>query len=534
LARSRIAWTSSAACVLGALAAAAPYTAPDTAGRRLRGEASAIGRRVREPGRTHNSGVGRLDERAFRERASEVARELSGDLRDPTLTARDKDDALAGLREIGPLAAVVAPVLVAVLHDHDRDESPNARVAFFCAVTRAMETVAPRDPAVIEALAGALDREPAGGGTCHRCACALEALIASGPAAKEIAGPALARLARGPSRVEHNRLEQAIEAVGAGSAMMPTLLARATRPGVSIDDRAASLRALAKSFGQLSPDDQEAVRVNVEPYLFDRYVEIRVASAELLGLTGPRALSSLMRALDDPRYEPRAAAARALARLGPAAAPARSALIAGLDPFLGTGEAAAEALVAMGPVAHPDVDAAARSAPRHLRPLVEATASAVASGDMAPVRAALARAYTRLQPSGYADVEVLQPGPGKAYAANAFRIRARIRGGVYTPGGPPAPAVDETLIVDGAPNALFAALNGRHEGDRLRVRLSPETVPDPYFRFPTPRPASVAQFPVGSGADFEVEIQEVCEPVIWTIFKGGGIVGPIRFESHCR
>jgi len=102
------------------------------------------------------------------------------------------------------------------------------------------------------------------------------------------------------------------------------------------------------------------------------------------------------------------------------------------------------------------------------------------------------------------------------------------------PGAPPPPAVDYTLTVDDAPNALFSALVGRRAGDRVRVRLSPETIPDPYSRFPTPRPSSVAQFPVGSGAEFEVDVLRVCEPVIWTLFKGGGILGPMRFETHCR
>ena len=66
------------------------------------------------------------------------------------------------------------------------------------------------------------------------------------------------------------------------------------------------------------------------------------------------------------------------------------------------------------------------------------------------------------------------------------------------------------------------------------MRLSPETYPDPYSRFPTPRPSQVSQFPLGVGADFEVEILRVCEPVVWRIFEGGGIFGPIEFESHCR
>jgi hypothetical protein len=515
--------------------AAAPHAAPDTAGRRLRGEAHAIASRLREPRRKHNSAVGRLDERAFRERAAAVAQELAGDLRDPTLAPRDKYDALEGLQRIGPLAAGVAPVLVAELHTHDLAEDRNARVAYFCGVTRALGRVAPRDPAVIRALADALDREPRGGGTCHRCACALEALAAAGPAAREIAGASLERFARQPSRVRHGRLEQAIEATGGAPGMVPGLLARAGSQGVSIDDRAASLRALAKSHDQLGPAEKDAVRVAAETFLSDRHVQVRVAAAELLGLAGPSALDPLLRGLDDPRYEPRAAAARALARLGPEAAPARGRLVAALDPFLGTGEAAAEALVAMGAIAQPDVDAAARVAPRHLRPLVEATTRAVGTRAMAPVREALSTAYAHPRGGeGYADVEVLESGQGKAYAPRGFRVKARIRGGVYTPGGPPPPAVDFTLTVDDAPNALFAALAGRREGDRLRLRLSPETIPDPYASFPTPRPSSVAQFPVGSGADFEVDILRVCEPVIWTLFRGGGIVGPIRFESHCR
>jgi hypothetical protein len=230
----------------------------------------------------------------------------------------------------------------------------------------------------------------------------------------------------------------------------------------------------------------------------------------------------------------RAAVAGALARLGPAAAPVRGRLIAALDPFLGTGEQAAEALVAMGPVVVADVEAAARSAPRHTRPLVEATARAVRAGSMLPVREALSRSYARAGEKGYADVEVLAPGDGKAYAPPELRIKARIRGGPYTPAGPPPPTVDYTLTATHAPNALFAALAGRREGDRLRVRLSPETYPDPYAGFPTPRPRAIPEFPVGSGAEFEVEIVRVCEPVVWTLFKGGGIVNPIAFETHCR
>ena len=503
--------------------------APDTAGRRLLGEAYAIGKRAREPNVEQNSGVGRLDERAFRERAAAVARELAGDLRNPALHPNHKNDALNGLKQIGPLAAGVAPTLVAVLHDHDADASPYIRVAFFCEVTRAMATVAPRDPGVMRALADALQREPADGSTCHRCACALEALAAAGPATKEIAGPILQRFAQDASRVPDRRLEQAIDAIGGAASMVSTLLARAGNREVLIDDRAASLRTLAKSHDQLSPAEKDAVRVAAEGFLFDEYADIRIAAAELLGHSGPPALDSLTRGLDDPQARVRAAAARSLARLGPAAAPVRGRLIAALDPFQGTGVTAAEALVAMGTVALADVEAAARSAPRHVRPLVEATARAIRSSSMAPVQAALSTAYQRVG-DGYVDIEVLEPGQGKQYQAEGYRIKARIRGGPYAPGGSPSPAVDYTLTADMAPNSLVRALVGRREGARLRVRLSPETIPDPYSGFPTPRP----EFPVGTGADFDVEIKRVCEPVIWTLFRGGGIFNPLTVETHCR
>ena len=108
----------------------AQHAAPDTAGRRLLGEAHAIGARAREPNREHNSGVGRLDERAFRARAAAVAEEIAGDLRNPALHPAHKNDALRGLQQIGPLAAGVAPTLVAALDDHVAAPDRFTRVAF--------------------------------------------------------------------------------------------------------------------------------------------------------------------------------------------------------------------------------------------------------------------------------------------------------------------------------------------------------------------------------------------------------------------
>ena len=146
-----------------------------------------------------------------------------------------------------------------------------------------------------------------------------------------------------------------------------------------------SLRTLGKSFADMSPHDQAEVRVTATQLLDDPYPQVREAAAEALGPAGPASLDALAHGLDDARYEVRAAAARSLAQLGPAAAPARLKLIAALDPFLGTGEAAAEALFAIGPAAQPDVEARARTAPRPLRPLAEATARAIQAGSLAPV-----------------------------------------------------------------------------------------------------------------------------------------------------
>jgi hypothetical protein len=258
-----------------------------------------------------------------------------------------------------------------------------------------------------------------------------------------------------------------------------------------------------------------------------------VAAAEALGPAGPAALDALAHGLDDARYEVRAAAARSLAKLGPAAAPARGKLVAALDPFLGTGEAAAEALVAIGPPAQAGVEARARTAPRALRPLAEATARAIQAGSLAPVRESLRDRYAHGPGGfGYVDVEVLRSGGGQPYARSGYRIKVRFRGGPYSASMPVAPVVDGTLTVDNAPNAFFSALDGRRAGDRVRVLLSPETIPDPHAAMAVV--GNPPRLPVATGAAFDVEVLRVCEPVIWTVFRGSGIWSPVRFEVYCR
>jgi HEAT repeats len=510
-----------------------PAAGGETNGTRLRRTASAIAYRAANPNKAWDSEIGRLDERALRARAAEVAREIASDLTDPALGPAQMNPAFEDLKQMGPLAAGITDVLVAHLHDQDKG-SEYWRTAYFCEVTRTMAKVAPRDPAVIRALANALAQSK-GSADGHRNGCALEALKVAGPAAAPIAGPILKELARTHVQTTYpHQLSEAIEAMGVGGSMAAGLVGRATDDQIGIDDRAAALRTLGKSYRDMSPNDQAEVRAAAAKLLDDPYPPVRVAAAEALGPAGPAALDALVHGLDDARYDVRAAILRSLARLGPAAAPAREKLVAALDPFLGTGEAAAEALVAIGPAALASVEARARTAPRALRPLAEATARAIQAGDMAPVRQALQAAYGHGPGvTGYVDVEVLAAGEGQAYEPNGRRIKARFRGGPYSPSGPVAPLVEGTLTVDNAPNAFFGALSGRRAGDRVRVLLSPEAIPDPYAAIQTVgRPPT--RLPVAVGGAFDVEVLRVCEPVIWTVLQGGGIIGPVRFEAYCR
>jgi hypothetical protein len=67
----------------------------------------------------------------------------------------------------------------------------------------------------------------------------------------------------------------------------------------------------------------------------------------------------------------------------------------------------------------------------------------------------------------------------------------------------------------------------------VRVLLSPEAIPDPYTAVQTVgRPPT--RLPVAVGGFFDVEVLRVCEPVIWTLIEGGGIIGPVRFVAYCH
>jgi len=493
----------------------------------------AIAYRVRHPERRDRI-TGHLSDEEMRAKAAEIAKDLAADLKRSTLNVHAQSNTIDLLAELGELAAGVTPTLVEVLHANDDAAGPG--IAYFCSVTKAMSAIAPRDPRVVRALTDTLEQDRSVGSVCHTCGCALEALAVAGPAAAPVAGPVLEKLSRRRLLTTYSdQLGKAIEALGAGSGMIPSLLARAADAQILPEDRAASLRALAKSFGQLTPEEKAAFTSAAASLLAHEDVAMRVAAAEVLGVAGARAVNGLERALQDPHYTVRASAARSLARLGPEATPLIGPLVAALDPFLGTGEAAAEALVAIGPSALPEGERRARSAPPQVRPLAEATVRAVQARDMAPVRDALARRYGHGPGNvGYTYLEMLGEGSGEPYA-DEHRIHVRVHGGPYDPAGQGPRTINDKLKAVSPPNAFFAALVGRRAGDRLKLILSPETAQSPYLSTERWIDHEVQHLlPMGAGAAFEVEVTRVCAPVIWTVFRGNGFFSPLQIELYCR
>ena len=466
-----------------------------------------------------------------------IVRELAKDLERPDLGPHDRSATLEELGKLGGLASAATPTMIAVLHALDDDASYG--IPYFCAATKALAQVAPKDPRVIRALADALEADGAKAGICHRCGCALDALREAGPAAEPIAGPVLERMARrfGAITTYQDQLGRAIEAIGGGRRMAATLIRRAADPRVLPDDRASTLRAVAKTYGQLSAADQEDLARTTAALLGNEYAPLRVAAAEALGWIDPPALEALTRALGDPHYQVRAAAARSAARRGPAALPLRGLLLDALDPLLGTAEAAAEALVAIGPGVLAELEARAVSAPAHLQPLFAATADAVRRGDAQRVREVLRRAFAHGPfDKGFVKIDVLSAGEGMAYDFHRHRIRVHFEGGVYGPGREQSRRARGTVTVDQPTSSFHQALQDRRQGDHLRMAMSPEVAQSPFYAVPDPsRPHELEHFlHPGAAAEFDVTIEKVCKPVIWTVFRGSGIFSPIKLELYCR
>jgi hypothetical protein len=525
--------------VLGSLAALAGQAAPESPGdqtpawRRHQEEVYLGWLRMRDPKRrTGRSDLDTLTIPALRERLQPVVRDLSADLADPSLSARDRQSTLEAMTRLGELARSASPAIVTLLEVGDRTKGSD--VARFCTVTRTLAAVDPRSPHVVEALAKALDAELGRRGVCHRCGCVLDALREAGPAARTIAGPVLERAASGRLITTYpNQLGRALEAVGIGGATR-SVLARVENPDVLPDDRAASLRALAGSFATLPADEQNSIRQAASRLLTHNVLAIRLAAAEALGSTGAPAVGALTGALGDAHYQVRAAAAGSLGKTGAAALPASGALIDALDPFLGTAAPAGRALVAIGPEALPDVRARAGRAAPPLRPLVTAAEEAIRTGKPALVDAALSRHFTAgPNGRGYVRIDSLAAGAGMPFDPQHHRMRFRFRWLGYGAANKPPAITEGRITAKGAPNVVFAALRGQREGAHLRLLLSAEVAESPFFAT-TRHSDSWQTAEVGSPIHLDVSIEDVCEPVVWRLFKGSGIVGEMKISLYCR
>ena len=464
-----------------------------------------------------------------------VALALGVDLTDPTVTWNEKRPALEALQRLRHAARPAIPALVQALDLYPDDNGPQG-VGHFCEVTRALSEVDPADERGIRAVSTWL-QQVRGGSICHRCGCALQMLEAAGPDARPIARPVLEQFARGRVLMSDDfQLGKTLKAVGVSNAMAATLMQRVIDSGVSPDDRAGTLRALAPDAGQLGDADRaELLRIATLLLAQHRYRPLREAAAESLGALGPPALEPLRLGLRDADYRVRGKAAGALARLGPVAAPAAPELVEALDPFRGTAREAAAALVAIGPLARPVLEDRARQAPAWLRPLITATARAVDRNHLQPAHAALELFTPGPGGHGFVRIEVRQRGSGPTFDPSKHRARLRVKGGAIGPGSEGLPQFDHTLN-ELAPNTVFQALGGQREGDRVHVVLSPEIAQSPLSgteRWMREERLQRA-VPEGMAAAYDVEIGHLCEPVIWRPLRGMGKFSDMQFEVYCK
>jgi HEAT repeats len=295
------------------------------------------------------------------------------------------------------------------------------------------------------------------------------------------------------------------------------------------DERARTLRTLA-SRAAATADERALVRDAAARVLDSGITEIRTAAAEALGTTGAEAVPALTRALGDYHYEVRAAAATALGRIGRPALPAAAALAGALDPYLGAAAEAGAALVAIGPEAFPIVEARVRAAPAtdRARPVLVAVMLTLRLG-----RDHLAETLAKELPrgphgKGFVLIEPLRTSAsGRAYEPEKHRIRVRFTVLHYgTPRKLPEDMQEIGLEAWQDVNPGLAALAGRRAGDRVRLLMSPDIAQSLVFGTSKHQLRSRTHVS-GTTGYFDVKIDRVCEPQVWTLF------GSMKFETSC-
>jgi hypothetical protein len=285
------------------------------------------------------------------------------------------------------------------------------------------------------------------------------------------------------------------------------------------------------------PDDRPLVRDAATRVMDSALIELRAAAAQALGSTGSDAVPALTRAMGDYHYQVRVAAATSLGRIGRPSFPAAAALAGALDPYLGAATEAATALLAIGPEALPIVETRFKAlAPGdHARPVITAVmASLHNKRDL--VTEALSKDFTRgPNGAGFVLIEPLRTSAsGTPYQPAKHRIRARFTVLHYGSPRKVPPDMQETGVEawQSVNTGLFS-LAGRRAGDRVRLLMSPDIAES--LVLGTSKHQMVSRTHVsGTTGYFDVTIDRVCEPQIWELSKGGGIFGPIKFETSCR
>jgi hypothetical protein len=130
---------------------------------------------------------------------------------------------------------------------------------------------------------------------------------------------------------------------------------------------------------------------------------------------------------------------------------------------------------------------------------------------------------------GYVLVEPWQttalPTGKTPYFPGTHRITLRYTVLPYgTPTRMPSDMGENRVIAWQAVNSGIAALAGHRAGERVRLLMSPDIAQSLMYGTPQHQ-RSYTTHVRGTPGHFDVTIERVCEPQIWTLFRGGG---PLR------
>jgi hypothetical protein len=124
-------------------------------------------------------------------------------------------------------------------------------------------------------------------------------------------------------------------------------------------------------------------------------------------------------------------------------------------------------------------------------------------------------------------------GKGLAYSPDLHRIRLKFKFSKYN--GPDNPAKSDaksgSVTIYKNPSSFWVKIAGVRAGEKLKLYLSPPLAISPYYGTNQPPNDNVGY--EREGAFYEVSVEDVCEPIFWTFWKGEGIFGPMIFEIKC-